>query len=365
MRLRPELLAALVAGCSPAGGGAPADSGGSPVPDAGGDAGMSDAGAISAPADQWTWVDFPGSRCASGTPTGLAVNPHAGSSELVVYLEGGGSCYDAATCWGPSPKANSLAGYDASTFAAASQTRYAIFDRGQPQNPFAAMSLVFVPYCTGDLHSGTAVAPLPLPDGGALATYFYGATDLDIFLRRLVPTFAGTTHVWLTGTSAGGFGTFLSFDRVARAFGVRVDLLDDSGPPLAAKGKTGNQGLFTVWGSELPAGCSPCASFADVLDYDLSVQQGWSPPGRYGFLTFAEDTTIAPDFGYTLAEYPSVMASFSASLAPDRSAATLIVDGVASHVVESDAALEPVVLSWIGQMVGDDPAWSDQVVDAG
>jgi hypothetical protein len=74
-------------------------------------------GPISAPDDTWTWVDFPESRCASGTATGIGVNPHAGATQVMVFFEGGGWCSDGTTCWGTKPAAANLTGYDASNFA--------------------------------------------------------------------------------------------------------------------------------------------------------------------------------------------------------------------------------------------------------
>jgi hypothetical protein len=330
-----------------------------PAPD--GDAGVeSDAGDSAAPAgpivapdDQWTWVDFPTSKCASGTPTGIGVNPHAGSTDVVIYLEGGGACTTADSCWGPNPGANNVAGYDATTFATARQRQYPLLDRAYAGNPLAAMNLVYVPYCTGDMHAGATEVDFT-EDGGTIPTYFWGANDMDLFLARVVPTFAGASHVWLYGTSAGGFGTMLDFDRVAHAFGVRVDILDDSGPPITAEGATNNAAIFSAWGYAPPTGCAGCNSLRDVYDFDRQEQ----PNSRYAFLSFAEDTTIAPDFGYTLAEYPMVLDTFKTSIASDTNAATYIVTNEQSHVVESDLTLAPQYLPWITQMVTDDPAWT-------
>jgi hypothetical protein len=331
--------------------------------DAGPDASV-DAGAqpIVAPDDQWTWVDFADSRCASGSPTGLAVNPHAGASDLLIYLEGGGECYDATGCWGATPKANNLRGYDAATFAAAPQLKYPALNRDTDAgSPFQTANLVYIPYCTGDLHGGNTVTNLDLPDGGVQPTYFYGAYDLDVFLPRLVATFASASRVWLLGTSAGGFGTILEFDRISQAFGGNVDIIDDSGPPLVANGGTSNAGLFRAWNYTPPAGCASCSSFADVLRYDLQVQGGWATPGRFAFLSFTEDTVISADFGYSLSAYPGVMMSFSSSLPAGPAAATFLVSNEQSHVVESDPRLAAQYLPWLTQLANRDPAWADQL----
>jgi hypothetical protein len=318
---------------------------------------------IVAPNDTWTWVDFPDSKCANGSPTGIAINPHAGATDVMFYFEGGGECYDAASCWESNPpKAANLDGYDSTTFATVKQKNYPILNRADATNPFNAMNFVYIPYCTGDLHAGQTIANLALSDGGTRPTYFYGATDMDIFLARVVPTFPGTTHVWETGTSAGGFGTFLNFDRIHTAFNVRVDMLDDSGPAILGKGGVNNKGLLDAWGYVAPTGCaSPCDAFSQILAYDTQTQATFSPPGRYGFMTFAEDTTIAPDFGYALADYPGVMATYSSSLPAAPAAATFIVSNEPqpSHVVESDGTLETQYMPWITAMVTDSTTWAD------
>ena len=309
---------------------------------------------IDAPPDAWTWVDVPASRCASGAPTGLAIDPHAGATDLVIYLEGGGACNTAASCWGPMPGANNLTGYDATTFASARPRKYPFFDRGLAANPFAAMSFVYVPYCTGDMHAGTREVDLDV-NGTAMPTYFWGGTNLDLFLARIAPTFPGVTHIWLIGTSAGGFGTMLSFDRVAAAFpGVRIDIVDDSGPAIVGKGATDNTFIFTTWGYAPPPSCSACTKLSDVLAADRAAQ----PASRYAFLSFAQDTVIAPDFGYTLDEYPAVIDAFTATFASDPGAASFIVTNEQSHVVESDPTLAPQFLPWLGAMVSDSPSWA-------
>ena len=316
---------------------------------------------IVAPNDTWTWVDFPASKCASGTPTGLAVNPHAGATALLLYFEGGGSCYDATTCWGASPGADNLAGYDATVFASAKQRNYPVLDRSTAGSPFGTMNMVYVPYCTGDLHFGTAEQSF-MVNGTATPTYFWGARDLDLFLLRLAATFPNPSRVTSFGTSAGGFASFLDFDPIAKAFGVRVDILDDSGPPLATLGKMDNSGLLSIWGGAVPAACSGCTSFLDIMEYDRQAQ----PASRLGFLSLTEDTTISADFGYTLSEYgPAVESLFSTNFGSDANVATFFVDGDPGHVVESQATLAADYLPWMSEFADDSPAWTNVAIDAG
>ena len=351
----PLLAVSVIPACGPS--PPPGNGGGSTTsPGAGGsDAGSMPDGAIQAPDDTWTWVDVPGSKCASGSETGFAVNPHAGATELLVYMEGGGECYDAATCWGPSPAAKNLTGYDETTFTSQNQQlAYPALVRSSANSPFATMSMAYIPYCTGDMHAGTKEVDLTV-DGGAMPTYFVGGNDLDLFLARLVPTFPGIERVVLLGTSAGGFGTYLTFDKVVRAFGVRVDILDDSGPPLVHKGGTDNEVLLSTWGYVTPAGCSPCTSFLDVMKSARAEQ----PQSRLGFLSFSVDTTIGPDFGYTAAEYPMLIESlFPTSFGSDPNVQTYIVTSQSGHVVESAVSLAPHYFPWMTAMLNDTPSWT-------
>jgi Pectinacetylesterase len=356
VRLAPLLAFACIAACarssSPGNGGSSTSGPGAGGSDAGAGA---DAGAITAPDDQWTWVDVPGSKCASGSETGFAVSPHAGATELLVYMEGGGECYDATTCWGPAPAAKNLTGYDGTTFTTQNQQlAYPALVRSSAESPFAAMSMAYIPYCTGDMHAGTKEADLAV-DGGTMPTYFFGGSNLDLFIARLVPTFPGLTRVVLLGTSAGGFGTYLTFDKFVHAFGVRVDIVDDSGPPLVHKGETDNQALLSGWGFVPPASCSPCASFLDVMKSARAEQ----PQSRLGFLSFSWDTTIGPDFGYTATTYPPMIESlFPTSFGSDPNVQTYIVTSQSGHVVESVGALAPDYFPWMTAMLGDSPTWA-------
>ncbi len=326
-------------------------------PDAGAtDAGLPDGGgtgAITVPANAWTWVDFPGSKCASGTSTGIGVNPNPAATDLIIYLEGGGACTSAMSCWGPNPTALNLAGFSAATFEIIKRKLPAFLSRTTTENPFKALNMVFVPYCTGDMHAGTREVDFQV-NGATKPTYFWGEKNLAAYLERLVPTFPNVRRLYLSGASAGGFGTVLSFDQLRRAFpAARIDIIDDSGPPLVAKDGTDNSGLFAAWGVVTPPGCAPCKSHRDMLAYDRATQ----PQSRYGLLSYAQDKILAPDFGYTLDEYPAQLDQLMTSLASDPNAAAYLVTGIPGHVVAGDAPLLSTTLGWVKQLVTDDPAW--------
>jgi hypothetical protein len=280
------------------------------------------------------------------------VNPHAGATELLIYLEGGGACYDAASCWGPGTSAKNLTGFDEATFL--SQKLKPALIRSTAGSPFATTNMAYIPYCTGDMHAGTKEVDFTV-NGVTKPTYFFGGNDLDLFLARLVPTFPDVTRVVLLGTSAGGFGTYLNFDKVVRTFGVRVDIIDDSGPPLVAKGATDNAAVMSTWGYVSPTGCSPCTSLLGVMKSARAEQ----PKSRLGFLSFSVDTIIGPDFGYTAAEYPTLIESlFPANFGSDPNVQTYIVTSQSGHVVEGLPTLEAHYFPWMTAMLNDSPSWT-------
>ena len=114
---------------------------------------------VVAPANQWTWVDVPGSVCANGTATGFGLNPAADPTTLLIFLQGGGACWDGLTCYGIQSADHLSSGYGTDQFAAESPhlSQLILFNRSNARNPWHDANLVYVPYCTGDVHGGDRI----------------------------------------------------------------------------------------------------------------------------------------------------------------------------------------------------------------
>ncbi|MFO0642091.1 MAG: pectin acetylesterase-family hydrolase [Polyangiaceae bacterium] len=312
-----------------------------PTPtDASADAGAEPPGEpIVAPADVWTWVDFPASRCLKGSPTGLGVRIRPGSRRLVLYMMGGGGCSTAA-CWGPDPGAQNLDGYGKAEFDGEGlKTNLAVFDTSPgTTNPFADANMVMVPYCTGDAHTGTRAVDLDV-GGEKKTTYFYGARNMETFLRRLAPTFPGVDRIFLVGTSAGGAGAKYNYARVKASFGKRVDSIVDSAPGIdTASDIAKAREKATLYGATVP-GCPTCQVEADVHSYNRSLD----PKSRYAFLSFRYDNVTKNDL--TLAEFSTALQDYVKRLDEDPEAGALVVDNPISsplHVVLTRPALTQV-----------------------
>ena len=253
---------------------------------------------ISAPAHQWTWIPIAGAVCRDGSPTGIGVRLNPGSTKLYVYLEGGGACFNAATC------AIALGSFGQVEFASWAGTvgLTGIFDATQVANPVQEWNAVYVPYCSGDVHAGD-VSGAAVP-GGPTGQDFLGYENIALYLQRIVATFPDASQVLLTGISAGGFGAAFNYDRVAAAFcPLPVALLDDSGPPmsdayLAPCLQKQWRGLWNLAGV-VPAACTACTepSGGGIVNYVSYLNERW-PKSPKGLISSTQDAVISTFFGY-------------------------------------------------------------------
>jgi cysteine-rich repeat protein len=270
----------------------------------------------------WEWFEIEGSRCRDGSPAGISVNMSPGASGVVIYLEGGGACFEAITCAANPTHIKE----DASGLAEARRFPGGggIFNRSDERNPVADWHMVYVPYCTGDVFAGTA-EDVDVPNVGV--QQFVGYTNVGLFLERLVPTFADVDQVLLTGVSAGGFGAAANAKRVQRDFqDVPVVLLDDSGPPMT------NEFILpclqeqwrTLWGFD-DSILADCGAECRADDYviDMTAHLLRHAPDRVGGLfSHRQDTIIRFFYGFSHNDcqgtIPLTEATFEAGLADFR-----------------------------------------------
>jgi len=190
----------------------------------GGDGGAVDPNAIVAEDMTWTWVDFDDSFCRDGSTAGISVSLNSASDKVMIFMQGGGACFDAFTC-GTNP---------ANADAQKGEITTGVFNRANEANPVADWNFVVIPYCTGDVHLGTNEEGMV--DDVAGVQKFVGRKNIEAYLKRIVPTFRDASQVLLTGVSAGGFGAAANMEVVQEAFGdIPVTAIDDSGPPMSSE----------------------------------------------------------------------------------------------------------------------------------
>ena len=149
-------------------------------------------------------------RCMDGSLSGFYHLPNAsaaGGAKWTIFLQGGGECTTQSAC---TAELNGPLG--SSKFFPASTTfgEGAFYgDVNAANNPlFFDAHHVDVPYCSGDLHSGTGTSRWGLS--------FSGHLILDAVLTQLDAVgLQDAAEIVFFGASAGGIGTWLNLDWVA------------------------------------------------------------------------------------------------------------------------------------------------------
>jgi len=214
--------------------------------------------------ERWVWVGVPEMRCADGSEGGFAVNFTEQSRELVVYLLGGGVCYDRATCVIDQPLLQGL-GDEPLEFLFGEGQRgddAGIYDRDDPSNPFRASNFVVLPHCTGDGHTSDKTSVYP----GLEPIEQVGYANVAAAIRRIVPTFRDASRVTFAGFSAGGIGVGASYHQLATAFESIGQsppvLINDAGPTLREPylSRRAQDVLIAGWGLDETVGawCPEC-----------------------------------------------------------------------------------------------------------
>lgn len=283
------------------------------------------------PADEtWRWVPVPGMTCGNGSPTGVGVNVTDRSDRVLVFLLGGGACWDAQTCFTLRTAANIDTDYGDAEFqqALAAVNMYRLFQR-DAGNPFADASFVFVPYCTGDLHAGDRVAD-HVVDGAPRQVHHVGRRNLDVLWPLLRQNRPSADVVWLTGASAGGYGAMLQAERLRAAWpSARVHVLSDSSHPIDPEA-TRWAAMRAAWSLELPAGCAACANGFGGWPGHLRATM---PAGsRWGLILTTRDQVIAQYMGFTGPQLDAATRAIRDGMAPGTGQAAFVWDSSA-HVL--------------------------------
>lgn len=176
------------------------------------------------PQDQSTMV-LPGgeTRCiySYSTPFAFQVIPGA-SDKLLVYFQGGGACWDAAS---------TKMGF--CTTDAKPQSLVGIFDRTNPDNKFKDYTIVHVMYCSGDIFGGNVVreyddqAGVPVTQRGFKNAQ--ASLDWVVSQQAAGHLAASLSDLVVMGCSAGSIGTQLWGNQVVtRLKWDRAAIMPDS-----------------------------------------------------------------------------------------------------------------------------------------
>jgi hypothetical protein len=250
----------------------------------------------------------------------------ADPTKVVLYFEGGGACFSAATC---DPHASPT--YTVNRKGMTTRSLEALggyFDASNPENPIAGDSIVYVPYCTGDVHEGDTTHDY----GQGVVIQHRGYANATKALDYLVAQYPDAQQVVVTGESAGSvptalFGALVA-DRLPNAsvvtFGDSSGAYPDIDPINALIGD--------VWG--FPAGVP------DWPELDgLTVEQ-WSFPEQ---MIYAGHHAPRVRFGRLDHAFDQVQAQFAALAGIPADQLVTLIDGTEQQIEDGGVQLASYV----------------------
>jgi hypothetical protein len=232
-------------------------------------AACSDEPAHNPPREQYfTWqkIEIPGAACGDGSQYKMFANFSNTSDNLVVVLEPGGACWDYDSCTGRNGirgAANVNGLRDDHFLLAPSISPF--LNRNSVDSPSTEWNMLYLPYCTGDVHTGNRVVTYHDESGAQpdVAFHHAGHADVAAAVAWINDNFTHVPKLLVTGCSAGGAGALVGYHFLRRGIRAveRGYLLDDSGPIFPSNGYSGplHAKIREAWdlpsiGSDLPDG---------------------------------------------------------------------------------------------------------------
>ncbi|RHX77900.1 pectin acetylesterase-family hydrolase [Leptospira yasudae] len=177
----------------------------------------------------------------------------ASNKKLLINFMGGGACWSNYNCFGNSTTTyfNQLNSVPDLFVKLAFQ---GVMNAGNASNPFKDYDVVFIPYCTGDLHIGSKDMTYTNPNTGtATVVKHRGYDNVLATLKYIQSEYTGVENVFVTGQSAGGYGALLNYPIVRETVkglnaSVKVNLLSDASNGVVPAGFFNN--LSTQWGAD-------------------------------------------------------------------------------------------------------------------
>jgi Pectinacetylesterase len=271
---------------------------------------------------KWEMVELPassGASCGNGTPYRFFVNRTPLTSKTVVMFEGGGACWDQTACKGGTLldavnpdgiPTNYMTDFNR-------QAHWGLVTpftmRTHPLQSVQTQSwnIVYLTYCTGDVHTGNKTAVYDNVDAANPMAYNHrGAVNAKAVAQWLAANLKQPEHLLLTGFSAGGVGSTANYATFRETLKPKkMGLVADSGPlfdvprnatPEQAPSVLLHNKIRTVWGLDGPDGLVtelirkyPTAGNIDNLGSLTTGLAKIFPNDRLGYTLFQEDTNFS------------------------------------------------------------------------
>ncbi|HEY8152743.1 MAG TPA: hypothetical protein VII72_01305 [Myxococcota bacterium] len=265
----------------------------------------------------WQEVRLPGTMCGNGSQYKFYVYDSPTSNNLLLYFEGGGACWDYPSCSG---QAGILGAAHPNgipdNYIAEFQPQYVspLVNGADPGIPGRAKKdiatkgydVVYMPYCTGDVHVGNNVVTYTDPAGvnPPVTWRHVGYNNTRAALDYLHTRFPTVGKLLVSGFSAGGTATNAVYYQARRTLlpTVKGYMLNDSGPIFPApnatyKSRPLHQLITSQWAlaslyAQLPATFNPndfgsvTAMLAGEFPNDRLAYTGYSSDYNYSRFSY-------------------------------------------------------------------------------
>jgi len=191
--------------------------------------------------------------CANGSRYKFFISPSDKSNNVLIYFQGGGSCWDFSSCGGRKGIRGAInrdgIPDDFMDDCSIPSIMSPFVWRTHPLDDYQTRdwTIIFLPYCTGDVFTGDTTATYTDPEGNASDLVYHHAGHENVMAvldwmtqGEYAKYFDDIPTLLVTGSSAGGAGAFLNYFFIREALGSRVGqgiLLNDSGPVYPAEDK--------------------------------------------------------------------------------------------------------------------------------
>lgn len=245
---------------------------------------------------QWEKVEIPGTVCGNGSQYKFFVNYSETSDDVMMIFEPGGGCWDFESCSGQtSLGAANPDGIPDDHLNGFLGIHTPLLNRDLPDNLVGDWNFVFMPYCTGDVHTGRAVTVYSDPAGVEpdLEYHHNGHDNVVAAVQWLDGQFPQIPRMLVTGCSAGGAGATANYYFIRTGLDIeRSYLLADSGPifPNTEFSQPLHDQINTSWNvGAVLAEQDDFAPLADDFGLMNELLADLFPEDRLGFAYFRRD----------------------------------------------------------------------------
>lgn len=314
------------------------------------------------------------------------------TNNVLVYYQGGGACWDGTSCHSvPGSTCTRTSGPGTSNDPNGFDTGFSDYDN--PANPFSDWNVVFVSYCTCDVHWGDNIKAY----GPGMVDRHVGRVNAQVAEKFAREHFIDPERVFVTGVSAGSYGAIMNSYWLMKEVWPNADysVLGDAGVGVITQGFLDN--YMVNWGVEknfpedLPGVALPITnlSLVDLVDglaqaypnnrfanYDTSYDGGGgsqcnffqvmrhpSPPNSF-IADWGSWWESACEWNACMRDFKAENASRASNYHYYTAAGTRHTvfgsDKVYTETKNTKADGAPVTLvDWVTAMIDDGPDWVD------